>query len=227
MTAVTPPVIRARTGARGCGGSRTQYDIYAEMALQCFPEGSFLVDSPLPINAAAFGLQALGVKDFVDEHGVTHLIDIVGAEHYREVTDYITESQRMGISRKLSSNFPFERLTLGSYLHLAHSRGRVANHRQFDTVAGFTCPRGHAAGDDCLQLTYHAGERDEQGGRDIPSGRYDMRPLGLHEGTFELAIFMRVPITHLVVVEGPNRELLQDRLKLAQASGLPVVTSRE
>jgi hypothetical protein len=41
-----------------------------------------------------------------------------------------------------------------------------------------------------------------------------------------MAIFMRVPITHLTVVEGPNREMLTDRLKLAGASGLPVVTSK-
>ena len=147
MTVPSPiPIIRARTGARGCGPCRTEYDIYAEMALQCYPDGSFLVDPPLPLSPAAFGVQALGVKDFLDEHGVTHLIDIVGAEHYKEVTDYITEAQRMGISRKLSSAFPFERLSVDSHLYLAHSRGRVGNHRQFETVEGFTCPGGHTGG---------------------------------------------------------------------------------
>jgi hypothetical protein len=229
VTGVAPapaPIIRSRTGARGCGSARTQYDIYAEMALQCYPEGSFLVDPPLPLSPAAFGVQALGVKDFVDENGVTHLIDIVGAEHYKEVTDYITEAQRMGISRKLSSAFPFDRLTADSHLYLAHSRGRVGNHRQFETVAGFTCPGGHQAGDDCVHLAYHAGDRDAQGQRSLPGGPYDMRPLGEHPGKFGMAIFMRVPITHLTVVEGPNKEMLTDRLKLAQASGLPVVTSK-
>ena len=227
MTVPSPiPIIRARTGARGCGPCRTEYDIYAEMALQCYPDGSFLVDPPLPLSPAAFGVQALGVKDFLDEHGVTHLIDIVGAEHYPEVTDYLTESQRMGISRKLSSAFPFGRLTLGSHLYLAHRRARVTNHRQFTGIEGFTCPVLHVSGDDCLHLTYHAGERDAQGQREVPGGPYPMRPQGLHDGKFEMAIFMRVPITHLTVVEGPNRQHLTERLKLAEASGLPVVTSR-
>lgn len=227
MSAVAPAIIRARTGARGCGPARTQYDIYAEMALQCYPEGSFLIDPPLPLSPAAFGVQSLGVKDFQDEHGVTHLIDIVGAEHYPEVTDYLTESQRMGISRKLSSAFPFERLTLGSHLYLAHRRARVSNHRQFEGVSDFRCTAGHAPGDDCLQLAYHAGERDAQGQRHLPGGPYDMRPHGQHDGKFEMALFMRVPITHLTVVEGPNQQQLTERLKLAGVSGLPVVTSRE
>ena len=227
MTAHSPvSIIRARTGARGCGSARTEYDIYAEAALQCYPDGSFLVDPPLPLSPAAFGVQALGVKDFPDEHGVTHLIDIIGAEHYPEVTDYLTETQRLGVSRKLSSAFPFGRLTLGSCLYLAHRRARVSNHRQFSGVPGFSCPVQHAPGEDCLHLAYHAGERDAQGQRQLPGGPYAMRPPGQHDGKFETAIFMRVPITHLTVVEGPNAQQLTERLRLAGASGLPVVTSR-
>ena len=88
-------------------------------------------------------------------------------------------------------------------------------------------PAPMIAGDDCLNLTYHAGERDAQGQRHLPGGPYDMRPQGQHDGKFEMALFMRVPITHLTVVEGPNQQQLTERLKLAGAAGLPVVTSRE
>jgi len=230
MPAAIPPrqaVVRSKIGARGCGTARTQGDIYLEFALQHCPQqvSAYLIDPPLPFDARIWNVAALGVKTYPDHNGVTHLVDIVGQANYPEVADFVVEALRMGVSRKIPGDFPFEELTPDSTIRLVHARARVVNHAIFSTTPDFHCPNGHQAGDDCLHLMLHAPDRDTAGKRSIPSGTYPMKSRPTQTPVFEMAAFMAVPISHLTLIRHPDAGVMQRQLKRLSHAGIPVVVS--
>ena len=64
-------------------------------------------------------LQSLGkagnyglLKKFT-KNGITHLVLGVGKTYYPFPSDFLEEARRMGVSKKVPRNFPFDELTPG------------------------------------------------------------------------------------------------------------------
>lgn len=115
------------SGRRGCG-LRKGGGVYAECRLGKGgnPIEDYLMDPPQVVNAQALGLSSVGVH-LIEVEGTWHIFDIVGAEHYPNVADYIEETRYMGASRRLSRTLDFSKITPASKLVLLHRRGSVAN----------------------------------------------------------------------------------------------------
>lgn len=118
--------------ARGCGDSRNAGGIYIECPLSPFgmPLEHFLVDPPIPVNADELGLSPIGVK-FIERNGVWHVMDWVGSVHYPNVSDFVEEVRRLGLSRRIASNSDFGKLTSESRILLVHSRAFIKNHQDY------------------------------------------------------------------------------------------------
>ena len=115
LEALVPPQ------GRGCG-SRKSGAIYAEVGVgpNGMPVEHFLVDPPIKIDKAEYGLSDVGVK-LVEREGVYHIFDIIGEAFY-QVADYVEETRRFGASRRLPSTLDFSKLTADSRLILLHKR---------------------------------------------------------------------------------------------------------
>lgn len=136
--------------ARGCG-TRKVGGIYAEMGVA--PGGKplreFLLDPPRPIDGVQ--LPNIGVVPFEGRDGVTHVIDVIGAMHYPNVTDFLEEVCRFGLSRQLPRTFPFERLSPESRIICVHRRAWVENFTDL-TFGPFTDPDEDAGVRPCPRL---------------------------------------------------------------------------
>jgi hypothetical protein len=122
---------KAAAVLRGCG-ERSPGAVYIECALSPVgrPFEDFLLDPPLPVPPG-LGADALANKPqfWTDPaSGTVHLLIWIGAEHYPYLPDFVEESRRFGISRKLSPQLlerpEFARLTLASRLILVHPTAR-------------------------------------------------------------------------------------------------------
>ena len=127
--------IAVTSGARrGCG---TRYPGAAYLALPLSPYGrpveSYLVDPPQVVRKDALGLAAVGTRMIQRDDGTTHVLDVVGAEHYPTVASFVDEARRLGVSRRIARTASFERLTSESRLLLLHERADVANALEYDT----------------------------------------------------------------------------------------------
>jgi hypothetical protein len=114
---------------RGCG-TRVAGGVYAECTLS--PTGKpvefFLCDPPLPLDPA-LGVSPIGVT-LTEREGVTHILDWVGTNHYHNVADFIEETRRFGLSRRLPRNLDFSRITTQSSVILIHSRAIIQDPTQ-------------------------------------------------------------------------------------------------
>lgn len=110
------------TGVRGCG-KRVPGGIYAECGLSedGKPVEDFLFCPPQPVDAKAAGVTPLGTK-LVEHRGVWHVLDWVGAAHYPNPADFIEETRRLGVSRRLSPLLDYSLLTPESRILLMHER---------------------------------------------------------------------------------------------------------
>ena len=190
----------------------------------------FLVDLPLLIDQAEWGISPIGISTFQDDQGITHVLDWVGEDSYPEVADFIEEARLKGISRKVSHTAPIEGLTAQSRLWLLHPRARVVNAEQFPTPPAFACPcgKGHQSAEGCLGLAWHAQENAGPGQRKLAEGKtYPVKQALAGPLEHELAVFMVVPITALAVIEHPKPEIQDAREQKARNSGLPVFISPE
>lgn len=125
---------------RGCG-TRIAGALYISCPLSKdgVPLEKFLMDPPVyevevdgemvPISEA-FGLSPLGVT-LVEMGGVCHVIDIVGSQHYPNVTDFLEEVRFAGLSRRISKGTDFSKLTRDSKIVVAHARGHIEEHARY------------------------------------------------------------------------------------------------
>jgi hypothetical protein len=235
---------------RGCG-RRKEGGIYAECGLSKHgkPVEHFLVDPPLLVDAEVLGLTTIGVK-LIQVEGVWHIFDIVGAEHYPNVADFVEEVRVMGASRRLAKTLDFAKLTSDSKLVLLHRRAHIDNTEEYFTPMGtwmpssWHCPKyllEHEAADHlpamCAGLWWHdiewAGtelltEQNEMVAsvarirRRMPGFRYDAwaRPAGI-QPQYRLAAFMVLPITNLAVIRAQDGSH-RDSLRAAERAHLPV-----
>ena len=71
-------------------------------------------------------MSAVGVT-LIERDGVTHVLDVVGREHYPAVELFVDEARRVGVSRRIAVTTDFERLTPDSRLLVLHD---PRTHRQ-------------------------------------------------------------------------------------------------
>ena len=211
---------------RGCG-TRVRGAAYWECGLD--PNGAtieeFLIDCPslIPLGLA---VSPRGVTT-IEVGGVTHVVDWVGSEHYLNVSDFVSEVSRLGLSRRLPSTLDFSKITPASRILLIHARARVENASLYGP---FRCPKGfHAPGcDACIGVWW----QDVEGGLPVPSPRDPRlvrrrmpaftyharcRPEGV-EPRYVPGFFASFPASRIAVVKGGDGRALVAALK----AGVPV-----
>jgi hypothetical protein len=124
---------------RGCGYRQPGGAYFAvPLAPDGRPVEEFLIDPPVVIkDAARLGLTSVGVAVF-ERDGVTHVVDIVGREHYPMVAEFVDEARRLGVSRRAPRTVDFAQISAHSRLLLAHAHADIANAAEFPTDA--VCP---------------------------------------------------------------------------------------
>ena len=211
---------------RGCG-TRVRGAAYWECGLD--PDGAvieeFLIDCPslIPLGLA---VSPRGVTT-IEVGGVTHVVDWVGSEHYLNVSDFVAEVSRLGLSRRLPSTLDFSKITPASRILLIHARARVENASLYGP---FRCPKGfHDPGSDaCIGAWW----QDVEGGVPVPSPRDPRlvrrrmpaftyharcRPEGV-EPRHVPGFFASFPASRIAVVKGGDGRALVAALK----AGVPV-----
>lgn len=225
---------------RGCG-TRVKGGIYWECSFSedgGAPLEDFLMDPPIRVPEN-INIPAIGMTPVV-QNGVTHLIDWIGAVHYPNVADFLEEVRYFGVSRRMPSNLPFDRLTKDSRLLLVHGKGWIDNFQEYDVEdSPFECPTGkHAPGDlveMCVGLWWHDLLNGQELGPiyrshfddsqrvvevKLPSLSYvgRRRPDGVTP-EYSPAFIASFPCSRIVVVDGDKAE---DKLKTIEVSSLPV-----
>jgi hypothetical protein len=130
---------------RGCG-ERQPDSIYLESRLSPFGKELeyFLIDPPQPCHELGINwsrsyqvyqkpLTKQG-EPVLDDNGkqvvINHLVDWVGEEHYPTIWDFIEETRKKGISRRINKDFDFSLLTPGkSQIFFAHKKARFDDER--------------------------------------------------------------------------------------------------
>ncbi len=107
------------SGQRGCG-TREEGGLY--MCVGISPTGTpieeFVLDPAREFRGKHFLSPIL-----YERNGIYDILIWIGAEFYPFVPDFIEEAQWMGISRKIRTNFPIDKLTSGeSRMILIHKR---------------------------------------------------------------------------------------------------------
>lgn len=210
---------------RACG-RRVKGAVYAETrpSESGVPVEFFIVDPPRPVDLAALGLTAVGVK-LVEVNNVWHVFDVVGQEYYPYTADYIEETRQKGASRRLPGNLDYPKLGPDSRLFLIHQKAIIENFPKYPQPPAVTCPKGleeHQAAplpSMCAGLWWHDLPAKE---RQLPGGvKYcgSQRPPGVTP-VYQHGVFFTLPITNLAVIKGG--EDTEKNHQAAGKSGLPV-----
>lgn len=100
--------------SRGCGDERTIGDLYLvkKIGLGGVPIWAFLLDPPVPYAGPKFrGIQLAPPEMTVGwPDDSVLLLDMVGETFYPTVPDFVAETRIYGLSRKMQSTFPVEKL---------------------------------------------------------------------------------------------------------------------
>jgi len=129
---------------RGCGDSREVGGIYMESG-SSGGEGipmSMLIKDPISLfDVESVGLSPVGVK-LVEIDGITHVFDWVGATHYPNAADFLEESIRLGLSRRIPRTADFSKLTAESRLILVHPKAYIEAPDSYWDCRPIPCPTG-------------------------------------------------------------------------------------
>lgn len=224
---------------RGCG-LRVQGGVYAEAGSSSGgqPIEYFLLCPPVPVDAKEEGLTPRGIK-LVEEAGIVHAWDWVGEVHYPNVTDFIEEVRRFGMSRRLPLGLDYSALTAESRMVLLHPRAILEPPCPYhaDRIGGKAlglkwndCPKGreHQHIEMCAGLWWEdvtplEALEGRVGRRDMPSFGYKaaVKPELAVNRFAKLGAFAVMPIDRLAVVradDGSHEKAMQ----AAGKSGLSV-----
>jgi hypothetical protein len=202
----------AQAVRRGCG-TRKQGGVYAECgsSRKGKPVEAFLLCPPVVVDDKALGLSPDG-----------NVWDWVGSTHYPNVTDFIEEVRRFGLSRRSPKTIDFSRLGPNSRMILLHSKAHIDDTTLYHTerVGGKAigmewdwCPLGihdHSDVGMCAGLWWEDVEKVRGHNRDLgrvctvemPSFEYkavEGRPV-----KHSLAVFASFPITRLAVIRADD-----------------------
>jgi len=119
---------------RGCG-RRVPGGTYLVCSTSPFglPVEYFVVDPPVSVDMESFRSPILH-----EENGTCHVIMWIGEKFYPSAVDFIEEARVQGVSRRVPSGFPFEKLTKNSKMILIHPRATSENFT--DLVKGKKLP---------------------------------------------------------------------------------------
>ena len=119
---------------RGCG-RRVPGGTYLVCSTSPFglPVEYFVVDPPVSVDIEPFRSPILH-----QENGTCHVIIWIGEKFYPSAVDFIEEARMQGVSRRVPSGFPFEKLTENSKMILIHPRATSENF--IDLVKGKKLP---------------------------------------------------------------------------------------
>ena len=233
------------TATRGCG-DRTAGGLYLELKTSEHgrPLLDFLLDPPVRIGKEwekdrGITLSALGVQMFSETlpsgRVVKHIVDVIGKEHYPNLADYLEESSRLGISRKLSSRLNLSGITKESTLIMVHDKAWVGNMYDYPEWHCIKRINIHARGAlptdgfCCSGIWWQDLEpagteviRERLVNRKMPSFSYRayLRPEGVNP-KHERAIFAVFPLAgaNMAVIKGEGEDRSRQS---AHKSGLPV-----
>ncbi len=187
-------------GRRGCGYRQPG------AAYLAVPLGEFLIDPPVVVDdPGALGLTSIGTT-MIERGGITHVLDIVGREHYPTVLAFVDEARRMGISRRISRNSDFSKITPASRLLLLHPHADIANAPEFPTSEACPC-----------QVPEHVAE----GFTDMCARLWALEPLDAAQ--HRLAMFASFPIPQIELVRDPVGGTHSHAMAAAASAGVPVV----
>ena len=192
---------------RGCGYRQPGGAYFAvPLAPGGRPVEEFLIDPPVVIeDAARLGLTAVGVAVF-ERDGVTHVVDIVGREHYPTVASFVDEARRLGVSRRAPRTIDFAQISAQSRLLLAHVHADIANAAEFPTDA--VCP--------C-----HVQEHVASAFQGMCARLWWREPLGgAHR---RLGLFASFPISQIEVVSETAGGSHTETMRLASEADIPVI----
>lgn len=225
---------------RGCG-KRKKGATYIEVELgpTGIPVSWFWCEPPQLIDVNELGLSPIGVKILprAGVEGLYDVYDIVGGEYYPNVADFVEETHRMGISRRVSTTADFEKLTEGSRLFLFHAKAHIdgANVVLQDAGREVVCPklslytqtkRPHPDGM-CIGAWWH--DLVDGGTRAVGQTTYEGQswPENAPKPHHRMALFGVFPISGLAVIRDPEGGKHIDAIERASASSLPVKLSDE
>jgi hypothetical protein len=170
------------------------------------PVEEFLIDPPIAIaEPARLGLAAVGVA-LIERDGVTHVVDLVGREHYPTVASFVNEARRLGISRRAPRTLEFSRITAASRLLLAHAHADIANAAEFP--CDHPCP--------C-----HVPQHRVAGFADMCARLWWQEPL--EAAQHRLALFASFPIPQIEVVRDQAGDSHVSTIATASDASVPVV----
>ncbi|MEO9030060.1 MAG: hypothetical protein ABI413_14725 [Ktedonobacteraceae bacterium] len=137
----TTPLWKAIPVPRGCG-ERQAGGVYAECGVGPYgqPLERFLLDPPVPmppeldvVNKPQIWPRVLPSGEQAcdaERQPLSDLLIHIGAEHYPYVPDYLEETRRYGVSRRLNPNLDLSLLTTQSRMLLAHPKAIPLNWRE-------------------------------------------------------------------------------------------------
>lgn len=245
--------------ARGCGGSREKGGIYLEcgsasgggIPMFC------LIKDPIPaFDPESIGLSPVGVK-LAEIDGVTHVFDWVGAKHYPNAADFLEEAVRLGLSRRISKNEDFSKLTSESRLILVHPKAFIEVDEEY-WQHPIPCPTGfHSDRYDRIGISeagklWLVGDPGSTDGlpmaeefpvwapfpvpafnpvskRSMPAFEYNLgeRPFGV-DVKLSPGIIMVAPVERIAVVNDPDDpENLRSALEAANEANVPVTLDED
>lgn len=217
-----------QTFKRGCG-KRVQGGVYSSCGTSPFgkPVEAFLKCPPVLVDAKAVGIAPVGVK-VIDGN----VWDWVGSKYYPNVTDFIEEVRRFGMSRRLPKTMDFSSLHEGSMQILLHSSAWISDpsphfsQRIGGEVMGYDwplCPIGKLHEDPkemCAGLWWEDIEKkqienktkrigpqyyDRIGTRVMPSFEYTAAETPENNfSDYRLAIFASFPIKNIDVISAED-----------------------
>lgn len=230
--------------ARGCG-TRVAGGIYGELGVTTDGTGrdieGFLLDPPRPVDHMA-NISPIGVT-MIEQKGVWHIVDWIGANHYPEVFDFVEEVRRFGLSRRLPATLDFSKLTPQSRILCVHPKawmdpdscGVIRPGVESDDEHRYYCPsqddvlrRVHGLGGSLICLGCckdSVADGEEMGSlvvRKRPSFEYNAVkiPDGL-KPEYKSAIFASFPFSRLTVVKAASGAH-EKAMESAKKSHLPV-----
>jgi hypothetical protein len=235
------PLCKAIPVPRGCG-ERQAGGVYVEAGTSPYGQELeyFLLDPPVPVppeldlinkpqlwpRVLASGEPALDA----DDQPMYDLLIHIGAEYYPYAPDYVEETRRYGVSRRLNPNLDLSLLTLQSRMLLAHPkaiplnwrllsaprecRKSLARHDQRSyALQGFEPDQDPDRPGPCLFKVWELipremaqAEVDLEDGqplclRALGSTRYEYRPTGEQVEGWQAGFVLNVPITGLALIQ--------------------------
>jgi hypothetical protein len=176
---------------RGCG-KRKAGGVYvmSELGPDGVPLEAVMIDPPVPYDGGPFRAPQLVRKD-----DVAHLVFWVGAEFYEYPCDFLEETRRLGVSRRVPVDFPLEEMTSSSMMFFVHSKAIIENYEVLPPPE--YCPKvneKHLRNEEyCLGHTYQMGE---DATRTVGEITYAAHPATPSEPlVLSAGVFLRMPIT--------------------------------